>query len=500
MGKPVVTERSIESWLQCERRAWLEQHRPDLRAPDGGLEAYLVEQHADLRRLYEDRVARGDTQAVHAPAAPQAAAKTTTAALRSGAHTVLAAAFEAPVGAGSSLRMRARITGLRRAGDGWNLETLAAGTRVRAHHIRHLAFVKHVAERAKVRVLHALVLRAAPLPGAAGATLQATDVTAACESERVRLPARILAVAASLTAAHEPATGVGQHCYGRRPCPFIRHCWQPYDRVSIFHVRGLRRSTVAALRAAGWFDARTVPPATAGLDDAERTALEDVRNGRVRVDFDELARALGELVPPIAYLDMEFCSPAVPWLPEMAPFEHLPFQFSVHLETGDGRIEHVGHLHRDAGVDPRPALAVALAEALRTARTVVVYDASAEGPLLHELAIAEPHVAAALEAAEQRTWDLLRVVRETVRHPGFGTRWGLKRVASTLSPDSYQGVSLVDGLAAQAMWRRMLRSKDRALGVALERYCEADSHAMLGIVRVLRAWLAQHAIDGRERP
>lgn len=500
MGQPIVTASSVEAWLQCERRAWLEHHRPDLRLPDDGLEAYLVEQHADLRRLYQDRVAGDDVRSGHASVAAAAAAKATTAALRSGAPWVLAAAFELPADAGRPLPMRARVDGLRRTGDGWSLETLAAGTRVRAHHVRRLAFVKHVAERASVRILQASVLRAAAGTGGSGATLHADDVTGACERECDKLPARLLAVAASLAAAHEPATAVGQQCYGRRPCPFIHHCWRPYERASIFHVRGLRRPTVAALRSAGWLDARTVPMATPGLDDSERDALRDVRSGRVRVDYDGLARALRELVPPVAYLDMEFCSAAVPWLPNMAPFEHLPFQFSVHLESGDGHVEHVGHLHRDADVDPRPRLAGALVAALRSARTIVVYDASAEGLLLRGLAAAEPRYASALEAAEQRTWDLLHVVRETIRHPGFGTRWGLKRVASTLAPGSYEGVTLVDGLAAQAMWRRLLRSKDQTIEVALERYCEADSRAMLEIVRVLKGWLVQRAADGPERP
>jgi hypothetical protein len=75
-----------------------------------------------------------------------------------------------------------------------------------------------------------------------------------------------------------------------------------------------------------------------------------------------------------------------------------------------------------------------------------------------------------------------------VRHPGFGARWSLKRVAAALAPSSYDGVRLVDGLTAQAEWRRWLRSHDPATREALLRYCAADSYAMVEIVRVLRTW------------
>lgn len=54
---------------------------------------------------------------------------------------------------------------------------------------------------------------------------------------------------------------------------------------------------------------------------------------------------------------------------------------------------------------------------------------------------------------------------------------------------SYDEVRLSDGMTAQAGWRRWLRSHDPVTQEALRRYCDADSHAMLQFVRVLRARL-----------
>lgn len=488
-----MTHELLEAWLQCERRAWLQSHRAELRSPEGGLERYLREQRADLRRVYEERIAR----ALGRPRASLLRADRAVApgeARGAGVAAVLDAAFELPAASREELGgvpVRARVDGMRRLGDGWLLEVIAAGTRARAHHVRRLALAGRLAAGEGLLIRRSAVVHVRHRRGseAQDPLLQSRDVSAAARMEQRRLPLRLQAAAASLRSALEPRTGIGAHCHRPRTCPFLAHCWSAYGEHSLLKVPDLRRATRSALRSAGWSDVRDLPPQPAGLTPHEQEALDDARSGRVRIDPQALRRGLAQLDAPVAYLDLEFATPAAPWLPGTEPFQPVPFQFSLHIEDGQGDVKQYEHLHRDPRADPRPALAGALATGLAGAATIVVYDAAAERLLLNELAEVVPASAAPLRRAAERTWDLLALVRAAVRHPGFGAAWGLKRVAATLAPGSYEGVDLPDGLAAQAAWRQLLRSGDDGLADALKRYCGADSRAMLSIVRVLRGWV-----------
>lgn len=490
MNALVLDASLVEAWLQCERRAWLRVHAPGEGSMQAGLDRYLAEQRADLRALLRQRfvqTSRSDAEV----GAMRGGRVRTLAALARGEPLIFDATFEAQVEcdppAAPPLRLRGRVDVLERTEDGWTMAILAAGTRVRAHHVRRLALARLAGEETGIAAGGASVMHVERRPPSSAGTapLRATDVTERSAQESRRLQRLLPAVAASLAAQAEPKTVIGGHCHRPRRCPFVDHCWPEVGAGGIYQVWGLRGATRRALRSAGWLRLDQIPTDVPGLSPDERRTIRDARAGTVRVEHGELRSALERLRPPIAYLDLEFATPAVPWVDGMAPFEPLPFQFSVDIEEGDGHLRHAEGLVLEPGTDPRPVLARALAGALEDASSIVVYDATAEGPLLAGLQAYAP----VLGPAAERLWDLLEVVRGTLRHPGFGARWDLKQVAATLAPESYLGVQLADGLAAQALWRRMLRRADRAGEADLRHYCAADSRAMVEVVRVLRGWV-----------
>lgn len=495
-GTPAVTNRALEAWLQCERRAWLRWHRPELASPADGLERYLQLQRTDLRRVYGQRWPQATGPVAIGPGSGSADALA--GAPAGGAETLLDVTLETAPASPDGTGLRARVDGVRRIGAGWALEAIAAGTRSRPHHVRRLAFARHVAAALGLVAQRSHVVHVSRGSDPLAPSLVTRDVTDAVIEEQGKLPQRLRSLLASLKAPSEPRTGIGPHCHRPGRCPFVPHCWARYADHSIFHVAGLSTRTRMALRSAGFLDLRSLPKGTPGLSDAERRALDDALEGRIRVDVQALRGGLAQLAFPVGYLDMEFATPAVPWVPGTAPFQPLPFQFSLHVEDRQGGVRQAGYLHRDRDRDPRPGLARALVAATAEVGTLVVYDAAAERLALSELVEAVPDVAAALEHARGRIWDLLALVRTAVRHPRFGTRWGLKRVASTLAPGSYEGVALADGLAAQAAWRELLAHGDAAVGTLLTAYCQADSAALLSIVRVLRRWAEEGAPVRRE--
>ena len=154
----------------------------------------------------------------------------------------------------------------------------------------------------------------------------------------------------------------------------------------------------------------------------------------------------------------------------------------------------------DGPGDPRPALAKHLVAACRGARTVVAYNAPFERSCLEQLAVAVPHVGAALSEIAARLTDLLPIVRRYVYHPDFGGSFSLKRVLPALVPElSYEGLAVPDGQSASLELVRLLFHPDALETGARNRlrsdllsYCCQDT---AGLVKVLKR-LHESASDG----
>jgi hypothetical protein len=173
----------------------------------------------------------------------------------------------------------------------------------------------------------------------------------------------------------------------------------------------------------------------------------------------------------------------------------VPVQFSVHVEPprAGGRAQHAEWLAEGSG-DPRAPLARALVEALRGARTIIVYHAPFEIGRLRELQEAVPELAEELGDVIARIVDLLPIVRAYVYHPDFGGRFSLKKVAPALVAGlRYDEMEIGEGgEASRALETLLLRPETMTtperwrMREALRAYCEQDTLATMGVLQRLR--------------
>ena len=85
-------------------------------------------------------------------------------------------------------------------------------------------------------------------------------------------------------------------------------------------------------------------------------------------------------------MDFETVYPALPRYSGMRPYDHIPFQWSVHVQRQPGaELEHFEFLAAD-GRDPRPAFLRSLCEALGQSGHIVVYNRPFESERLADLA------------------------------------------------------------------------------------------------------------------
>ena len=98
--------------------------------------------------------------------------------------------------------------------------------------------------------------------------------------------------------------------------------------------------------------------------------------------MDGLKAALAGLRYPLFFMDFETVNPAIPRFAGMRPYDHLPFQWSVHLlEELAAAPEHFEFLATD-GSDPRCEFIDSLCDALGESGSIVVYNAGFESQRL----------------------------------------------------------------------------------------------------------------------
>lgn len=234
-------------------------------------------------------------------------------------------------------------------------------------------------------------------------------------------------------------------------------------------------------------------PADFELTVPQRHQVDAARRRRPYVDLPPLAAFLDAIRYPVAFLDYETYPCALPRFAGYAPFNHIPFQFSLHVVAHPGAEPvHREFLHTGTDCPDAPFVA-ALEAALPADGAVVVWNKPFERGINAKLAERLPGEAAWLTAVNDRVVDLMDVFTEQmVVHPGFRGRTSIKWVLPALVPRlSYKELAIQEGATASETWNAIVTGElepDEAREAAqnLLAYCGLDSLAMLEIWRALQ--------------
>jgi hypothetical protein len=142
-------------------------------------------------------------------------------------------------------------------------------------------------------------------------------------------------------------------------------------------------------------------PADFELSEIQRRACDTMQTGQPWFSAD-LRGEFESLQYPLWFMDFETVNPAIPRFRGMHPYDHLPFQWSVHVQTRPGAApEHFEFLAMDGG-DPRPTFIASLCEALGDHGNIVVYNEQFESQRLWELAGWLPEYTQRIRAIQRR--------------------------------------------------------------------------------------------------
>ena len=293
-----------------------------------------------------------------------------------------------------------------------------------------------------------------------------------------------------LTVPKPPDVPTGPHCINPVVCEFFYHCNHPKPDDYIGYLPHLHASAMQQLEEMGIESVHDIP-ADFKLSEFQRRACTAMQTGQPWFS-EELKTEFESLSYPLYFMDFETVNPAIPRFPGMHPYDHLPFQWSVHVQAQPGAApEHLEFLATDS-TDPRRAFSSSLCEALGEHGSIVVYNQQFESERLWELAGWLPEYTQRIRDIQCRLWDLLPVVRNHVYHPAFGGSFSLKAVLPALVPEmTYEGMEVPNGQAAGFAWETMIggsmgEAERQAKRRALLDYCGQDTLALVRLLETLQ--------------
>lgn len=225
----------------------------------------------------------------------------------------------------------------------------------------------------------------------------------------------------------------------------------------------------------------------------QRNHVEVTQTRTPIIKATEIGEKLDELVYPLYFLDYETYPTAVPIYDGCAPYQQVPFQFSLHiLREPNSDLEHYEYLHIDPDSHPMIALAEELMKLIGDKGSILVWNKKFEGKCHEDLADLMPAYAEVFHGYNQRFFDLMEVFsKQLYVHHDFRGGFSIKDVLPVLVPDlTYKNLNVRDGSMAMNGWKKMMfemnnEEEKQQMEHDLLVYCELDTLAMVKILEVL---------------
>jgi len=288
----------------------------------------------------------------------------------------------------------------------------------------------------------------------------------------------------------EPAIAIGPHCRTPYECDFIPYCWRDIPENSVFDLRGTGADKFALFRQ-GIIDFAAIP--LDQLNSKQRQQVEATLKRENFIDRDNIREFLGSLWYPMCYLDFETSNEPLPPYDGTRPYQQIPFQFSLHVQSRKAaEPEHFEFL-ADPGSDPRRELAANLLAIIPENACILTYNQSFERSVLNGLAEQLPDLNEELSKRIANIRDLmLPFRRRDIYFWQFNGSYSIKEVLPVLAPEfSYQELEVADGLAAIQAYQQLGRIENQQEAEQLRKnllaYCRLDTLAMVKILEKIES-------------
>lgn len=221
------------------------------------------------------------------------------------------------------------------------------------------------------------------------------------------------------------------------------------------------------------------------LSDNQKNQVDLAVRSRPLIRTDLIRDELTRLAYPLHFLDYETFACALPRFDGFGTYQHIPFQYSLHIVESPGSEPiHREFLHLETD-DPSPYFAGSLRDHVGDKGSVIVWYKPFECGRNRELGERHPEYKAFLGSIESRVYDLRDIFsKQYYVHKDFKGGTSIKDVLPVLAPElSYKNLAIQEGGAASQKWNESVTGNiapDLRLLIAenLREYCKRDTEAM----------------------
>ena len=480
---PMLSKSRFMAALQCHLRLWYECYNRDLASEVTPVQQAVFDAGHEVGRmateLYPNGVLIEEDHLHH-----EEAVESTLKAME---DKKVAAIYEAGF-IHDGIRIRVDI--LERIGDGkWNLVEVKSATSAKEIYLPDVAVQYHVLKGLDLDIERVFLMHLNNRYVYDGQKLELeklfsrTDLTQKALIYQRQIPTLLSSFNDMLEQPEEPKIKPDRHCSNPYDCEFWEHCTQDMPEHWIMTLTGISQRKMDELEAEGVRDIRDIP-ASFSLSALQNRIRKCVITNQAYVAPD-LGNELGNMVYPIHFLDFETLFRAIPQYEGTRPYQSIPFQWSDHILSNDGSIEHREYLCEE-NKDPRKEFTITLLDTLGSKGSIVTYT-NYEESVIKGLAYHSPEYKDQLLSLLGRIKDLYKIIKAKYYHPKFYGSFSIKSVLPALLPEmSYKNLEIQDGQLAGLEYARMMESsttveEKEKIKKNLLTYCGHDTLAMLKI-------------------
>lgn len=280
-----------------------------------------------------------------------------------------------------------------------------------------------------------------------------------------------------------------------RDCPFFAFCHKHIEKPNILELNGIRLNKAHDLIENGIITLKDIKDSDEiKLNLRQQLQIDNNIDPSLNpfINKQKLREFLGQLKYPIYHLDFETMNEAVPPFDGTSPYQQIPFQYSLHIESNPGS----NLIHKEFladKLDSEYELAKQLCNDIPKGVTSMAYNMSFEKSVIKHLAKRFPELSDHLMDIKNNLVDLIEPFKQAYYYDNNqGGSNSIKYVMPALVPDmnqAYHNLPVVhNGGEALAMFPKMLKMSGQErleTRKGMLQYCELDTLSMVKVLNKL---------------
>lgn len=475
--------------VQCQKILWLEENKPEESKGDasdsvlenGRIVGELARQYFGEYKLVEFSYDKSEMCAQ------------TTELMKEGCENIAEASFIFD-------GLYCAVDILHRNGEEWDIVEVKSSTEVAPQYIDDMAFQLYVLEQCGITVNRVFNLHIDNSYVRHGeldlnALFKLEDCTGQVRLNASNVGENVEAIRRYMRSETELTKDIDICCDSPYECAFKAYCSRHLPKNTVFDISRMPITKKYDLYHKGIITFDDLLDHQIKLSPKQMLqVLTAVEQRPDYIDENEIITFLNTLSYPIYHLDFETFQQAVPEFEGGKPYEQIPFQYSLHIESANGTLEHREFLAKE-GEDPRRALAEQLCKDIPEGVCSLAYNMSFEKTVIKNLAAEFPDLASHLLDIRENMHDLMIPFSKGhyYSEPMKGS-YSIKFVLPALYPgdpelDYHNLEDVHNGSEASAAFLTMASKSPeqiKQLRENLLKYCGLDTFAMVKVLEKLR--------------